>query len=350
LQGDAEGLEQNREILSAGRRAASLTQQLLALSRKQLLRPSRLDLNAITRDIETMLRRTIGEDIALSIDCAPGLGAIEADRGQIEQALINLAVNARDAMRSAGKLFIKTSRLECGSEAAAPRAFIRAGSYSVISVRDTGIGMDQATQERIFEPFFTTKEPGKGTGLGLSTVYGIMKQSRGYITVDSRPGNGAEFRLYFPVVAGVAESVAPQERCARAPHGHESVLLIEDEDALRSVVGNVLRSHGYTVLDAAAGEAAIAIADNFPGPIDLLLTDVILPQTSGPGVARHLRESRPSIKVMYMSGYTDEFIAHHGDLDRPMVLLEKPFSITSLLQKIRETLDEGTAHADSAAG
>ncbi len=350
LAGDPLGLEQNREILSAGRRAAALTRQLLALSRKQIQRPSLLDLNEVVGSVETVLRRIIGEDIDLILHCAEDPGTIEADRAQLEQVLINLAINARDAMPAGGDLVISTSTFSADLKGAAPRAFIEAGQYVVLSIRDSGIGMDEATAARIFEPFFTTKEPGKGTGLGLSTVYGIMKQSGGYVIVDSEPGKGAEFRLYFPVVAGVPERIGPRDLLRRPQSGLETLLLVEDEGSLRSVVGETLRTNGYTVLDAPDGKAALELAGSYDAPIDLLLTDVILPGLSGRSIAEQLRKSRPLMKVIYMSGYTDELIASHGIVGPQTTLLEKPFRIASLLQKIREVLDGDPVEAASAQG
>jgi two-component system cell cycle sensor histidine kinase/response regulator CckA len=339
LADDPPGLEQNREILSAGRRAAALTRQLLALSRKQIQRPSLLDINEVVGGVEAVLRRTIGEDIALTICCEPGLGTIEADRAQLELVLINLAINARDAMPVGGELKVTTATLSCGGAAVPPRAFVQPGNYVVLSIRDSGIGMDAATAARVFEPFFTTKEPGKGTGLGLSTVYGIMKQSKGYVLVDTEPGRGAEFRLFFPIAKGVPERIAPREPPRRPQRGRETLLLVEDEEALRSVVASSLRANGYTVLDAPDGKVAMEIADAFDAPIDLLLTDVILPGISGPGFAMQLRQSHPSVKVIYMSGYSGELITQHGIEDLQSVLLEKPFRIAALLQTIRDVLD-----------
>ena len=348
LAGDPLGLEQNREILSAGRRAAALSRQLLALSRKQIQRPSLLDLNEVVGNVETVLRRIIGEDIELTLQCAEDPGTIEADRAQLEQVLINLAINARDAMPAGGDLVITTSTLSADPGGALPRAFIQPGKYVVLSIRDSGIGMDDATAARIFEPFFTTKEPGKGTGLGLSTVYGIMKQSGGYVTVDSERGKGAEFRLYFPVVEGTPERLAPRDLTRRPQSGLETLLLVEDEGSLRSVVGGTLRTNGYMVLDAPDGKTALELAASYDAPIDLLLTDVILPGISGRCIAEQLKKSRPFMRVIYMSGYTDELIASHGIMGPQTVLLEKPFRIASLLQKIREVLDGDPAQAVSA--
>jgi PAS domain S-box-containing protein len=339
LAADPVGLAHDREILAAGRRAASLTRQLLAFSRKQIQRPSVLDLNAVVGDVETVLRRTIGEDIALTIRCMPSLGSIEADRAKIEQVLINLANNARDAMPAGGDLLIATSMLHCDEADVPPRAYIEPGHYAVLSIRDTGVGMDQKTAARIFEPFFTTKDPGKGTGLGLSTVYGIMKQSRGYVVVDSEEGKGAEFRLYFPTVERAPERISPRLALQPLRGGRETVLLVEDEGSLRSVVGNALSKNGYAVLDAPDGKSAIELANSFKSPIDLLLTDVILPGLSGRHIAAQLLMSRPAMKVIYMSGYTDEFIADRGIIDPRIILLEKPFSISLLLHNIRQVLN-----------
>jgi PAS domain S-box-containing protein len=336
---DTVEFEYNREILAAGRRAASLTRQLLALSRKQIQPPSLLDLNAVVRGVEAVLRRTMGEDIALTIECGQDVGTIEADPAKLEQMLINLANNARDAMPLGGSLYIKTSTVECDPTQAPPRAFADPGHCAVLSIRDSGCGMDRKTVARIFEPFFTTKEPGKGTGLGLSTVFAVMKQSNGYVLVDSELGRGSEFRLYFPIVDGEARRMAPQILPAEPLRGRETVLLVEDEPALRLVIGSSLRTNGYSVLEAADGAAAIELAKNCAAPIDLLLTDVILPDSSGYTIACQLQISRPALRVIYMSGYTDEFIADHGIVDPRMVLLEKPFRMSALLHNIRETLD-----------
>jgi PAS domain S-box-containing protein len=335
---DPVGTEHNEQILRAGLRATVLTRQLLAVSRKQILRPVFLDLSTATSEIEEMLRRTIGEDITLTINRYANVGTIQADRGQIQQILINLAINARDAMPSGGELVISSSNFNIAANDVAPREYMVAGKYAMLSVRDTGAGIDQATQARIFEPFFTTKELGKGTGLGLSTAYGIVKQSKGYIVVDSEVGKGTEFRLFFPIVAGAADSILPPDLVQRPLRGSETILVVEDEDPLRMVVSDTLRAHGYTVLHARNGIEAIEAANAFAADIDLLLTDVILPGLSGRAVADRLQASRPSMKVIYMSGYTDEFIARHGIIDPEISLLEKPFPISLLLLTLRETL------------
>jgi signal transduction histidine kinase/ActR/RegA family two-component response regulator len=336
---DPEGREENRQMLLAGHRAASLTRQLLALSRQQIITPVLIDLNAATRDIEDMLRRTIGEDITLVLHQAANLGAITADIGQIQQILINLTVNARDAMSRGGELVIRTSSLDITASQAPHRPHLDPGRYAVLRVSDTGDGMDAVTRSRIFEPFFTTKEVGKGTGLGLSTVYGIVRQLNGQIAVDSEPGRGARFTLYFPIVPGMAAPLPAHPVSEQPLHGTETLLLVEDEDSLRAVIKRTLSARGYTVLEARDGRAAIELADHHPSPIHLLLTDVILPAVGGPGVAERLAVSRPTMKVIYMSGYTDDFIAHHGVLARQTMLLEKPFLIASLLLRVRETLD-----------
>jgi PAS domain S-box-containing protein len=335
---DEVGTGINREIISAGRRAASLTGQLLSMSRKQPVRPVFLELSAVTSDVETMLRRTIGEDIKLNVTHALDGGTIEADRGHVEQCMINLANNARDAMPGGGELFITTSNFNIGPHHTPPRAFMRPGNYAMFNIRDTGSGMDAATQARIFEPFFTTKEPGKGTGLGLSTVSGVMKQSKGYVIVDSEPGKGSEFRLFFPIVDGAHQNTAPPESSPRHLNGSETVLLVEDEHSLRLVIANALRSKGYQVLEARDGETAIELASDPGIRIDLLLTDMILPKRTGLSVAADLRLTHSKMKVIYMSGYTDDFTTHAHDIDLQTAMLEKPFPIATLLIRIREIL------------
>ena len=328
-----------REIQAAGERGATLTRQLLAFSRKQLLRPVLLNLNVVVDGIQEMLRRMIGEDIELKVAYEANVRAIEADAGQIEQVLMNLAVNARDAMPHGGELVISTSNIDTSPEETQRYSFAQAGHYVMLSIRDTGCGMDAATQSRIFEPFFTTKEAGKGTGLGLSTVYGIVKQSGGFIEVDSKPDKGTHFRIYFPSADGTPEQVVlpPQRDGNRG--GTESILLVEDERSLRTLVSTALRASGYTVFEAQNGRAGIAIGGQSDVRIDLLVTDVILPDLSGPQVAEHLVASHPSLKVLYISGYTDDYISHLGVMDDATLLLQKPFSIGSLLAKIREALD-----------
>jgi len=337
---DPVALEYTRQILAAARRAAALTHQLLALSRKQVLRPVLFDLSTATREIEDMLRMTLGGEIRLIVERAASVGTIEADPGQIQQILINLAINARDAMPAGGELIISTSTRDIAREDLPAGEPFTPGPYAVLRVRDSGHGMDPATQARIFEPFFTTKAAGKGTGLGLSTVAGIVTQSKGFIRVQSAPGQGTAVDLFFPVVPGTAEEL-PSPALQHLPPrgGSETIFLVEDEHSLRTVVRQTLQDNGYRVLEAADGSAAIAVAADFAAPIDLLLTDIILPGFSGRSVANRLRRSRPDMRVIYMSGYADDFIADHGILDPDIVLLEKPFSLAHLLVNVRDTLD-----------
>ena len=340
-----------REIRAAADRGSSLTRQLLAFSRKQLLTPVRIDLNSAINDIQEMLRRIIGEDVQLKIHCEPDLYDIEADRGQLEQVLMNLAVNARDAMPDGGELIIGASNVDVGSAGLQEHPFLEPGQYAMLSIGDTGTGMDQATQSRVFEPFYTTKEAGKGTGLGLSTAYGIVKQSGGFITVKSEPGKGSDFHIYFPRAQGTVTRAPPAGRIEGGGGGSESILLVEDEGPLRKLIGDALRAHGYRVLEASDGKAGIDLAAHSDAPLDLLLTDVILPDVSGPQVAQRLTASHPSIKVLYMSGYTDDYLTHRGVASSDPMLLGKPFTVESLLSKIRETLDgnrENTGHVGAA--
>jgi PAS domain S-box-containing protein len=340
-----------REIRTAADRGSSLTRQLLAFSRKQLLRPVRINLNSTINDIQEMLRRMIGEDVKLEIHCEPGLYDIEADRGQLEQVLMNLAVNARDAMPDGGELIVSTSNVDVGTTEPREHPFLEAGRYAMLRIRDTGTGMDQATRSRIFEPFYTTKEAGKGTGLGLSTVYGIVRQSGGFITVSSEPGKGSEFDVYFPRAQGTGTPASPAARINGGVGRSESILLVEDEGPLRKLIGDTLRAHGYRVLEAKDGTAGIDLGAQSDARLDLLLTDVILPDVSGPQVAQRLAADHPSMKVLYMSGYTDDYLTQRGVAGSDTMLLEKPFTIESLLSKIRETLDgnpEKTGHTGVA--
>jgi PAS domain S-box-containing protein len=330
------------EVLKASRRAASLIRQLLAFSRKQVIQPTVLDLNAVVADVEKMLRRLIGEDIELAIVRGADLQNVRTDRGQIEQVLINLAVNARDAMPHGGKLMIETANVTVDEGYIRQHPYAKAGEYVMLTVSDTGCGMDQDTQSHIFEPFFTTKELGKGTGLGLSTVYGIVKQSNGYISVDSEVGKGTTFRIYLPQVEASAE--LPAERSVSALlGGNETVLLVEDDGSLRALARRSLQSNGYTVLEAGDARAALEAARQYNGPIHLLLTDIIMPGMSGRELADYLIRARQEMRVLFMSGYTYDLIAHRGVLSPGMALVEKPFGIESLLGKVRETLDAKAA-------
>lgn len=325
------------EIVKAGNRAASLTRQLLAFSRQQVLALEVLDLNHIVTDIEKMLRRVIGEDIELTASLDPELGRVKADHSQIEQLFLNLAVNARDAMPEGGKMQIETQSFEMTDEYVRTYPFpVKTGLYARITVKDTGVGMDVRTQARIFEPFFTTKEKGKGTGLGLSTVYGVVKQSGGYIEVQSEPGQGASFIIHFPIVTNgeVERKVLPG---AKSPErGNETVLLVEDEESLRILSRNLLELGGYRVLDACNGEVALEIARKYAGSIDLLLTDIIMPGINGWELSKRLVDMIPELKVVYMSGYTGQAVGENVEPGKHIHFLQKPYSRESLTQKVRE--------------
>ncbi|MGB8990391.1 MAG: ATP-binding protein, partial [Candidatus Sulfotelmatobacter sp.] len=329
-----------QEIAGASQRASSLTRQLLAFSRKQMLAPKILDLNGVVTENLKMLTRVIGEDIDLVMVPAPSLGAVRADAGQIDQVIMNLAVNARDAMPSGGKLTIETSNISLDEEYARFHAPLRPGDYVMLAISDTGLGMDSETQSHIFEPFFTTKGT-KGTGLGLSTVYGIVKQSGGYIWVNSEPGKGTSFKIYLPRIAERAEPaqvVASNESAFTEP-GTETILLAEDEANLRYLARQFLEKQGYKVIEAADGAVAMQIAVAHEGVIHLLLTDVIMPGMNGRELAQRISEIRPQTKVLYMSGYTENVIGHNGTLDAGVRLLQKPFTLRDLKSKVREVLD-----------
>ncbi len=329
-----------QEISNATERATSLTRQLLAFSRKQMLTPKVLDLNEVVAENLKMLTRMIGEDIDLVMVPGPALGAIRADPGQIDQVIMNLAVNARDAMPQGGKLTIETANLTLDENFVRTRAPLTAGNYVMLAISDTGIGMDTDTQSHIFEPFFTTKGA-KGTGLGLSTVYGIVKQSGGFIFVDSQPRRGTIFRAYFPRVDGREDAVAAQDSpgLPRAERGHETILLVEDEINLRHLARQYLETHGYKILEAEDGAAALQIVDGHKGTIDLLLTDVIMPGMNGRELAARIIKLLPAVRVLYMSGYTENAIGHDGMLDAGINLLQKPFSLPALKDRVREVLD-----------
>jgi two-component system, cell cycle sensor histidine kinase and response regulator CckA len=328
------------QVLKAGRRAASLTRQLLAFSRQQVLEPKVLRLNAVVADMEKMLRRMIGEDVDLAISLEKNLGAIRADQGQIEQVIMNLAVNSRDAMPDGGKLVIETINFEIDRAFASRYAYpVLPGQYVLLTVSDSGTGMDAATQQRIFEPFFTTKEKGKGTGLGLSTVYGVVKQSGGYIDVFSTPGKGTTFNIYLPRVDGDVAAEDQGTSPSSATRGTETVLLVEDEDMLRSLTRNLLEMNGYTVLEAANGAAALELAARTPGEIQLLLTDVVMPGINGRMLADQLKAKRPQLHTMFISGYTGQRVGEKAILEPGSIFLQKPFTREQLAQKVREALD-----------
>jgi two-component system cell cycle sensor histidine kinase/response regulator CckA len=329
------------EIEKAGQRAASLTKQLLAFSRQQVLSPAILNLNTLASDMEKMLPQLLGEDIEVSLVLDPKLGNVKADQSQLEQVIMNLAVNARDAMPDGGKLKIETSNAELDQAYVRNHPGSKIGSFVLLAVTDTGTGMDAATLTHIFEPFFTTKELGKGTGLGLATVYGIVKQSNGYIGLESAIGKGTSFQIYLPRYAGQAVADELKTDSPDNLRGSETILLVEDSEPLRKLAKSFLDSRGFQVLSAESGEDALEVAKRFGGPFDLLLTDVVMPGMNGRILAENLLLRQPGIKVLYMSGYTDSFIAGHGVLDPGIHLLHKPFIEEVLIRKVREVLDGG---------
>ncbi len=328
------------EIHKAADRAAGLTRQLLAFSRQQVLQPTVLEVNKLVSDLEKMLRRLLGEDVELGTRLAPTTGRVKADPGQLEQVIMNLAVNARDAMPNGGKLTLETGNVDLDEAYAADHYPGRAGPFVLLAVSDTGIGMSEETQAHMFEPFFTTKEKGKGTGLGLATVYGIIKQSGGFIWVYSEVGHGTTFKLYLPRVEELAERASqPAQAPARAARGTETVLVVEDEAPVRSVARQVLERHGYTVLEAPSAEAALDIATRYSGTIHLLLTDVVMPGLNGRELASRLATLRPDARVIFMSGYTDDAVTRHGVLEPGSTYVQKPFTPDAIARKVREVLD-----------
>lgn len=326
------------EAQQAGERAENLTRQLLAFSRKQVLAPTVLNLNKIVMDISGLLRRLLGEDVQIATQLAADLGSVRVDSGQVEQVIMNLVVNARDAMPQGGKLTIETSNVTLDDSYASQHISVSPGQYVLLAITDTGCGMDEATQDRIFEPFFTTKEKGKGTGLGLATVYGIVKQSGGSIWVYSEPGHGTSFKIYFPRVDAPAIELRRPAPPKVMASGQETLLLVEDDGLVRRLTERILKQAGYHVLVAANGSEALRLGEA-QGKIDLLLTDVVMPQMSGPQIAERLVERYPEVKVLYTSGYTDETIVRHGVLEQGVHFVGKPFSASELTKKIRAVLD-----------
>jgi signal transduction histidine kinase len=329
------GLDQIKE---AGHRAAALTRQLLAFSRQQVMEPKVLDLNESVSNMAKLLRRLIGEDIALVLCPHPALGRVRVDSGQVEQIIMNLAVNARDAMAGGGQLTIETSNVELDRACTDPYASLDPGSYVTLTVSDTGCGMDAETQTRIFEPFFTTKEHGKGTGLGLATVYGIVKQSGGGIQVLSEVGRGTTFRIYLPRVEGVAEKVRPTTPPDESLRGTETVLLVEDEEMVRALAQAILERYGYRVLAAKNVTDALRFAQDAPPPLHLLLTDTVMPGMNGRELAERILAVRPAMKVLYMSGYTDRALVYKTSPETGTAFLQKPFTPQTLAHKVREVL------------
>jgi PAS domain S-box-containing protein len=331
-----DGLQQIRQ---AGQRASLLTSQLLAFSRRQVLQPQVLNLNAAVTNIAPMLRRLLGEHIELVTALAPGLGRVEVDPGQMDQVIMNLAINARDAMPEGGRLTVETANVGFDETDARKHAFIQPGPYVTLSVTDTGCGMDAGTRQRIFEPFFTTKPTGQGTGLGLSTVFGIVKQSGGSILVDSEPGRGARFTIYLPRVEEAVTEAQASPASASPPPGSETILLVEDEAMVRRLAQQVLLDRGYRVLVARDCREALVCSEEHNGLIDLLVTDAVMPEGSGTKVAERLALSRPGMKVLLMSGYTDDDMVRSGISEKGIPFLHKPFTPNELARKVREVLD-----------
>ena len=339
LSADAPLRESLQEIKEAAARATDLTQQLLAFSRKQVIAPRVIDINRLIESMHPMLARLIGEDIVLRTIPQPDAGPICADPNQIEQVVLNLAINARDAMPKGGELLIETADVFLDEDYCSRHAGVTAGFYVMIAVSDTGCGMSAEVKKKIFEPFYTTKELGQGTGLGLATVFGIVEQSGGRIEVYSEEGRGSSFKVYFPRVADEAEAVEPRTPPTPA-RGHETLLVVEDEEIVRRTAVKLLEHCGYEVLEAKSGQQALAIAREHQGSIALLLTDVVMPRMNGRELARELVKLRPEIKVLYTSGYTQNVIAHHGVLDTGLEFLPKPYSLDALASRVRQVLDD----------
>ncbi len=328
------------EIQKAGTRGSLLTRQLLAFSRKDVLTPAVVDLNVVVLQIEAMLRRLIGEDIEVTVVPSPKPAAVYADRGQLEQIVMNLAVNARDAMPRGGCLTIGVENVKLDGAYTQQHADVSPGAYVMLSVADNGCGMDAETLAHAFEPFYTTKGPGKGTGLGLSTVYGIAQQNHGHVSVYSEPGLGSTFKVYFPQVGAPAATAEPVEEQAGSARGVETVLLVEDEDPVRSVTREVLESNGYRVIEARNGAEGLGMAAAHEGVIDILVTDVVMPVMGGGELAQRLVAQRPGLRVLYVSGYTDDAVVRHGVLEKSSAFMQKPYALSALVRKVREMLDE----------
>jgi two-component system cell cycle sensor histidine kinase/response regulator CckA len=327
------------QIRDAGKRAATLTSQLLAFSRKQMLHPIMLNLDDTIAEMSKMLRRLIGEDIELVCLTHPALGLVHADQGQIQQIIMNLVVNARDAMPQGGKLTIETGNVDVDENYVREHESVTEGQYVMLAISDNGIGMDAETQTRIFEPFFTTKGQGKGTGLGLSMVYGIIKQSNGFIWAYSEPGKGTTFKIYLPCAQGEVAKLSTSAGGKLDLQGTETVLVVEDEPLVRALTARILREQGYTVLEASNGREGLRTAREFDGEIHMVLTDVVMPEMSGKVLASQIKAARPDIKVLFISGYTDDAIVHHGILESNIAFLQKPFAAGVLASKVRDVID-----------
>jgi two-component system, cell cycle sensor histidine kinase and response regulator CckA len=328
------------QIVSAGERATNLTRQLLTFSRRQITEVRILDLNAVVTEMYQLLRRALGEDVELITVLDDNPASIKADAGLLQQVIMNLAINARDAMPRGGQLTIQTQRVTLDDRFCRSRVDVRPGDYVLLSVRDTGSGMTKEVLDHMFEPFFTTKPKGKGTGLGLATVYGIVRQCGGHIEVESEPGVGTEVKVWMPRVATPEEAV-PVELEARPERGSETILVVEDEDIVRDLTVRLLKSLGYKVLEASHGREALAVVDQCKSPIHLVLTDVVMPQMGGPELAERLQKIRPSVKLLYTSGFTESAVLERGVALGKVRLIQKPYSRETLAQRVRETLDEG---------
>jgi nitrogen-specific signal transduction histidine kinase/CheY-like chemotaxis protein len=337
LSGNEPAIEQVLEIKSAGDRAASLTQQLLAFSRRQVLQPKVLDLNVIVAEFDRMLRRLAGERIKVAVNCEPALWQVRVDPGEIGRAIMNLALNARDAMPDGGTLTMETANVTL-TVADASNLDLVPGRYVTMAVRDTGVGIEAEMQAHIFEPFFTTKETGKGTGLGLATVLGIIEQSGGVIRCESEPGRGTAFTVFLPAVAEPVAMGRPAGRLAEEPKGSEIILLVEDEDAVRKLARLILEAIGYVVYEARDGRAGLALCQAHQGPIDLLVSDVVMPELGGRELAEAALELRPGLKVLFMSGHTQDIVLKEG-VQKGIPFLQKPFTGAELARKVREALD-----------
>jgi two-component system, cell cycle sensor histidine kinase and response regulator CckA len=342
LRQDDPGRELLAEVQRAAERAVSLTRQLLAFSRKQVLLPQVTRLNPLLVNLYKMLQRLIGEDIELTHKLDPDLGRVRVDQGQFEQAILNMAVNSRDAISGTGRLTIETRNARLDEDYAKRRPDVSPGEYVVVEVSDTGHGMDEATKARIFEPFFTTKEAGKGTGLGLAMVYGFVRQSGGHIEVDSEPGRGTTFRLFLPCTKETGPSTRPDQEDFRVPKGEETILLAEDEDAVRALVRLVLQSYGYTVLEARDGQVGLEIAQQYQGTIHALVTDLVMPRMGGNELADHMTRIRPDVRVLFMSGHTDDAVLQR-EAEEGAAFIHKPFSPVALARKVRQLLDAAVA-------
>ena len=334
------------QIMKAGERAAELTRQLLTFSRRQVVRPKALDLNAVVASTAVMLRRLIGEHIELHIVAAPDLAKVHTDLGQLEQVILNLVVNSRDAMLNGGTLIIETQNIDLLDPYVGQHTTLQPGRYVMLAVTDSGTGMDIQTLSHLFEPFFTTKAPGQGTGLGLSTVYGIVKQSGGEIVVYSEPAQGTCVKIYFPAVNETAIDDVAENIPEKALAGSETILLIEDEEAVRKLVRRTLEKHGYQLLVAASGTEALELARNYTASIQLVISDIVMPQMGGREVAEQLRAVRPGIQVLFISGYTENTMTRGGNISEGETFLQKPFTPLTLARRVREMLDKATSKLD----